>query len=249
MRFLVPLLLLTGFLRVPAQGQTRFTVDPRYSLGWWQVDPHLQHLWATTCPQEPSWRPGEGRSGGWSIGAGLRNPAQGYAAISDSGKVPLYPRFEALDICTEAVTGEITIADTTQWTGIHGKVLVKAEALVTGEDRRDAYARDAVLETTHYPHIIFTIDSVIGVKRQADTLRGTAYGVLELHGVERPLVGPVHAWPEAGGLRVMGRVKVPAQQLVEVFDLSRFALGLGVVTHIWRTIFMGVDIVVFPAKA
>jgi hypothetical protein len=175
-------------------------------------------------------------------------PDQGFAAISDSGKVPLYPRFEALDICTEAVTGEVSVSDTTRWTGIRGKVIVKAAALVTGEQRRDAYARDAVLQTQHYPNITFIVDSVVGVTRKADTLIGTGYGILELHGVTRPAVGPVRAWPEAGGLRVLGRVKFPAPDLVQVFELSRFALGLGVVTRIWQTIFMGVDIVVYPVK-
>jgi hypothetical protein len=229
------------------QSQVRMTVDPKSSLAWWQVNPHLQHLWATTCPEEPSWRPGEGRSGGWSIGTGLRTPKQGYAAIGDTSIVPLYPRFEALPVCTEAVSGDVVVSDTIRWQGIRGKVVVKADKLVTGEDRRDAYAREAILETRNYPEIVFTIDSVIEVKQEADTLEGVAFGTLALHGVTQSTSGPVRAWPEEGGLRVMGKVRFDAQSLVNVFDLSRFALGLGVVTRIWQDVFMGVDVVVRTA--
>ena len=48
--------LLTAVAGAPAQ--TAWTVDPKASLAWWQINPHLGHLWATTCPQEPSWKPG-----------------------------------------------------------------------------------------------------------------------------------------------------------------------------------------------
>src|SRR5882757_8516136 len=64
-----------------AQAETRWTVDPKASLAWWQVSPHLNHLWATTCPGEPSWRPGEGRSSGWNINPYLELPATGYANV------------------------------------------------------------------------------------------------------------------------------------------------------------------------
>ena len=37
------------------------------SLVWWQVDPHYNHLWSTTCPNDPSWQPGEGRDAGWQV--------------------------------------------------------------------------------------------------------------------------------------------------------------------------------------
>jgi polyisoprenoid-binding protein YceI len=226
-----------------ARAQTRWTVDPKASLAWWQVNPHLNHLWATTCPEEPSWRPGEGRSGGWVIGQALRTPKQGYAAVNDTTNVPLYPRYEALDVCTEAVHGEVVVADAARLRGVRGAVTVRSDALITGEERRDAFARDAVLEATRYPVIRFTIDSVVNVTRQADTLHGTAVGVFTLRDVSKPMTARVEAWPEAGGLRVLAKFRIPAPDLTTEYGLSRFALGLGVTTRIWYDLFMGVDVV------
>jgi hypothetical protein len=241
-RYLVAGLLIMGMGR-PATAQLKLTVDQRASLAWWQVNPHLNHLWATTCPEEPSWRPGEGRSAGWVIGSTLKPPKHGYAAVSDTTIVPVYPRKQVTRICSEAVQGEVTIADTSNWTGVQGEIVVSAEALITGEERRDSYTRQAILQTDRYPDIRFTIDSVVDVTRDADTLRGRAFGVLYLHGVRKNMSGLVRGWPEAGGLRVLTRLRVPAKSLTEEFGLSRFALGLGVTTGIWYDLFMGIDIV------
>src|SRR5437870_6293491 len=92
-----------------APAQTRWTVDPKTSLAWWQVSPHLNHLWATTCPAEPSWRPGEGRSTGWSINPLLKMPATGYANVEDTVHVPLFPRHWVNSVCVEAVGGEVVV--------------------------------------------------------------------------------------------------------------------------------------------
>ena len=242
---------LSGVLATVTDGQSqvRFTVEPKSSLGWWQINPHLSHLWATTCPEEPSWRPGEGRSGGWSFSGGLPDPKHGFAAVSDTTIVPLYPRYEALPICTEAVSGEVMVSDTARWRGIRGRVVIKADKLVSGDDRRDEYARKAILQTERNPDITFTIDSVVNVREMSDTIAGLAFGTLALHGVTWHTSGPVRAWPETEGLRVTARARFPAQALIDVFDISKFALGLGVTTRIWKDIFMGVDIVLRPSTA
>lgn len=241
------LIALLGSLALEAQAQVRWTADRKASLAWWQINPHLNHLWATTCPEEPSWRPGEGRSGGWSISQALRPPKQGYAAVSDTTIIPLYPRPKVRSICAEAVTATITVDDTTTWRGIRGEVSVKADALVGGETRRDEYARDAVLETRKYPEVKLTIDSVVRVRERADTLFGTAIGVLHLHGVSQPVTAGIRAWPDAGGgLRVLGKFHIPAEDLVPVYNISSFALGLGVGVRVWRDLYMGVDMVVRP---
>jgi hypothetical protein len=245
-RALILVAALTG-VAARAPGQTRWTIDPKSSLAWWQVNPHLNHLWATTCPEEPSWRPGEGRSGGWTIGAGLRPPKQGYAAVSDTTIVPLYPRFEALPVCSaDAVQGEIVVADTAQLRGVRGDVTVRADALVSGEERRDVYSRQAILDVTRYPQIRFAIDSVVNVRREADTLLGTAAGVFTLHGVSKPMTAALRAWPEAGGLRVLARLRMPADELTHVYGLSKYALDLGIATRLWYDLFMGVDVVLYP---
>jgi polyisoprenoid-binding protein YceI len=226
----------------PAAAQARWTVDGKSSLAWWQISPHMNHLWATTCPQEPSWRPGEGRSGGWSIAQWLTSPVAGDLSVADTVNVPLYPRYEARDICSAAVQGEVVAPDTLTWRGLQGNVTVQAERLMTGHSQRDAFTRDKILETSRYPEIRFAIDSLTAIGRSADTLSATAYGVLSLHGVDKPMHGPVRAWPEGGGLRVMGRFRIPASAITHEFGMSTVALGLGIGVRIWQDLFMGVDL-------
>ena len=241
--------LLCALTAVGAETQARWTADRKASLAWWQINPHMNHLWATTCPEEPSWRPGEGRSAGWFIDQAFRPAKQGYAAVSDTTIIPLYPRRKVRSVCTEAVTAEILVPDTVKWTGVRGRVVVNPDALVGGETRRDAFAREAVLQTNRYPEIRFTVDSVVGVTRKADTLRGTAVGAFTLRGVTQPMTASIRAWPEVGGIRVLGKFHVPADQLVPVYGISSFALGLGIGTRIWKDLYMGVDLLLRPEAA
>lgn len=238
--------LLCVLTAVHAQAQGRWTADTKASLAWWQVNPHMNHLWATTCPEEPSWRPGEGRSGGWSISQVFQPPKHGYAAVSDTTIIPLYPRRKVRSVCAEAVTAEVTVADTVSWRGVRGRVVVKGDALVGGEDRRDAYARKAILETMRYPEIQFALDSLVGVTRKGDTLSGTAHGIFTVHGVSQPSDAFIRFWPEAGGVRVLGKFHVDASDLTQIYGISKFALGLGVATKVWQELYMGVDLWLRP---
>jgi polyisoprenoid-binding protein YceI len=225
-----------------ASAQGRWSVDPVYSLAWWQVDPHFGHLWATTCPEEPSWLPGEGRSGGWTI-QGVPVPGEGSAAVSDTMNVPVYPRYEPLPVCVNAVAGYVFMPDTIGWTGVRGEVTVKTDALITGDTRRDAYAHRTILDASRYPLSRFRIDSLRGVTRRADTLSGTAIGMFTVRSVERPMTASVRAWPAAGGLRVLARLRIDAKDLTGEWGLSKYALGLGVATNVWYYLFVGVDVV------
>ncbi len=225
-----------------AAAQARWVVDPRGSLAWWQVSPHLNHLWATTCPQDPAWRPGEGRSSGWAINRALKLPKTGYANDPDTIHVPLYPRQEVKPICAEAVRGQVLLPDTLTWRGARGQVAVLGDALLTGENMRDLFAHRAVLQTQQYPEIRFTLDSLVGMSKQADTLRGTVVGTFTLHGTAQPMSGPVTAYPDAGGMRVLAKLHLPAQDLLDNWGFSKFALSLGVGTGIWQDLFMGVDL-------
>jgi polyisoprenoid-binding protein YceI len=111
---------------------------------------------------------------------------------------------------------------------------------------RDLYARSAVLQTATYPEIRFALDSLVDVSRQADTLCGTAVGVLSLHGVAKPVSAVLKAFPEAGGTRVLARLRIPATSMVTDWKLSRQALGFGVSMGIWKDLFMGVDLLMHP---
>jgi polyisoprenoid-binding protein YceI len=142
------------------------------------------------------------------------------------------------------VRGEVITPDTVTWTGVRGAIVVKADLLITGQDQRDQYLREAILETQRHPEIRFAIDSVVNVTRVADTLSGSAVGVLSLHGADRPMTAVIRYWPEGGGLRVVGRIRMPARAMVQEFGLSSHALGLGVGVRIWQDLFLGVDLLI-----
>ena len=236
----------------PAHAQSRWVVDSKWSLAWWQVDPHLNHLWATTCPAEPSWQPGEGRSSGWNVVSPRDLKSNTFANVSDTIHVPLYPRMTARPLCREAVQGHIVVADPVTGRGTHGEVIIRPDSLVMGEERRAQYAREMVFETMRYPEIRFQLDSLVNVTRQADTLRGTAVGILFLHGYEMPVSAVAKVYPdsEAGGTRVLARIREPARPFAAHFwpgcTYRGCIFSLGVRTDIWKLFFFGVDLVLRP---
>jgi YceI-like domain len=241
-------LILVGTAAARAQTR-RWVVDPKTSLAWWQVDPHLNHLWATTCPSDSSWRPGEGRSGGWDINPALKLPKVGYADVSDTTHVPVYPRpaGHVHPDCVEAVQGELSTSDTVTWRDVRAKISVLGAALVTGEDMRDTYMH-RVMGAQQYPDINFTLDSVADLTRQGDTLKGFAFGTFQLHGVTKRVRAQVRTYPDAGGMRVLSKFRMPATELLHDFGFSSYALNLGIGTRIWRTLFMGIDAVFRPVE-
>ena len=235
----------------PSTAQVRFSIDSRSSLAWWQIQPHMGHLWATTCPEEPSWYVGATHSHGYRYSI-AKDPTHGRGGIVPSAKeeartpVPIFPRDSALAVCTPAVRGEITASDTVTWRGVRGLILVRATALVMGEYKRDSLAYDRVLHTDRFPDIRFRIDSLIDVRR-GDTLQATAVGAMELHGVTTPWRTPVKAWHEPLGLRVTSQFSFPAPDLIDVYHMSKWPLSLGVGTEIWKTVHLGIDAVLKPA--
>lgn len=239
---------LVATMAAAAQAQARWTADKKASLAWWQINPHMNHLWATTCPQEPSWRPGEGRSAGWVVNRWMRPPKQGEAMVSDTTIIPLYPRRRVRFVCADAVEATVAVADPAKWSGVKGEVTVKADALIGGLDIRDEFTRDKLLQTNQFPEIKFTIDSLVNVTPHADTVYAVAMGVLTLRGVQTGIHATLRYWPELGGLRVLGKLKIPAHDLVPVYGMSGLALGMGVGTLIWQDIYMGVDLLMRPSE-
>ena len=242
------LLIAVSFLfPLSANAQTHFRANPRESLAWWQLNPHLNHLWATSCPEDPSWRPGEGVSMGQAA-AYVRSLQKrfGYAAMLDT-IIPLYPRRRVRAVCTEAVEADLVVGDTVRWQNVHGKIAIKTEKLLTGLRMRDEFAH-GLLEANRYPDITFQIDSLVNVQ-PGDTIKAVAVGVLNVHGVNQPQRIPVKAFHEADGLRVQGQVKVPATDLTEVYGLSKLKLGLGVGLNLWKELHMGIDVVLLKAAA
>ena len=231
-----------------ALAQVRYVIDPKASLAWWEINPNLSHLWATTCPQDPAWQPGEGRSIDAMVDYVRRNKTTA-THLSDTTKIPLYPRKVVRSLCTPAVTGEIVAGDTVNWKGLKGEIAVQTKDLVTGLDYRDEYARKAIYATESHPELHFYIDSLVRVRRTAagDTLHADAVGAFEFRGVRTPMVIPVRAHKDGGGLRVQGQTHVPASTLTETYGISKMALGLSVGLKIWKDLHMGVDVLLRPA--
>jgi len=231
----------------PASAVT-FHIDPESSLAWWQVLPHLNHLWATTCPEDPSWLPGAWGHNPGTEDASPISTATNKTLDTNLVRIPLLPRYRVRAVCDrKAVHGEIDVQDTTTWRGLHGRITVDAAALTTGETLRDEYGRSAVMEASRYPKIVFTIDSVADVTPgPGDTVHAVAYGTLSLHGVDQPLAVHIAAWHDAGGIRVKGRWFIPAPDLIETYHFSKAAFGLGVGLRLWKAVWMGIDLVMRP---
>jgi hypothetical protein len=231
----------------------RLQIDPRSSLAWWQVNPHMDHLWATTCPQDPSWRPGEGRSLAWAADYLAKGKDTGHSnKLTDSADIPRYPRRRVRAICSESVTGEIAV-DTVTWKGAKGLVTVQANDLIMGADMRDNYAKKSILTTSAYPTIRLSIDSLgpmtTAKAARGDTLKTTVYGVFELRGVKETVSASAKVTREATGLRVRSQFMVPATDMVEVYGISKMALGLGVGQTLWEELWVGVDVLLKPPGA
>jgi hypothetical protein len=236
----LPLVVVLSLLASALGAQARWGVDHQKSLAWWQVDPHYEHLWATTCPADSSWQAGEGRDAGLYTNYATR-PVTRAAGTSDT-RIPLFPREIVKANCRNAVRGENPAQDTVRWRGVQGTVSVIADSLFTGLSFRDKYGRNVVLETSKYPSITFTIDSLTEVQ-PGDTMRAIAVGTLELHGVKHATRAPVLAWREPSGFRIRSQFSVPALALTQEFKMSRVALGMGVGMRRWKTVYMGVDLI------
>lgn len=235
--------------RSPAAGETKFTVDPLSSIAWFQVLPHLNRLWGTTCPQERSWLPPAGHDNG---GEDASDIGRSTWKVVDTSKVPipLLPRYRVRPVCTyKAVRGELVVPDTSTWTGAHGEVSVDAAALTQGQTWDDNYMHTVLLDAQKYPEITLKIDSVVDVTTDGDSIRAMAMGTLTLHGVDTPEAIHIVAWHDAGGIRVRGRWHFPAQDLIDVYHMPALSLGLGVGMHIWKQMWMGIDMVMRPEVA
>ena len=234
-----------GVLAAQSVSRGKWTITPRESLAWWQVEPNYGHLWATTCPGDPNWSAGESRSSGY-------NYQDERIAVSAqlNSRIPLFPRSQVTPVCGDAIHGDITIADTVRWGGVSGTIVIDAHKLTTGADFRDAYAQKAVLKSSAFPTIEYTIDSLTDLHVEGDTIRATAMGTLLLVGKQHLKTARLVAWRVPGGaLRVRGQIQVPAKDMTGSLGLSKFALNMGVVLGRWDTLYMGIDIVLKAPSA
>jgi hypothetical protein len=227
----------------------QYAVDQSRSLVWWQLDPHYGHLWATTCPRDPSWQPGEGYSAGYAIN--YKNRPKYRLTKESESRLPLFPRDTVRANCRRAVTGSFTASAAAIFRGLKGSITVEPDSITNGSDIRDRFAEKYVYSSAKYPYLKFTIDSLTSVATTGDTITAIAVGNFEMRGILRPTRVQVQGVREASGLRVRGMFAMPAKELRERYDVSKIALGLGVGMKLWETLFMGFDLVFTeqPAKA
>jgi hypothetical protein len=230
--------------------RAHLVASARESLGWWQLNPHMGHLWGSTCPADPGWRPGEGVTpeGAGALVKALRRRI-GYGTTTLDSIVPLYPRRGVRPLCNEAVTADITAEDLQNFRGVRGVLRVAMRQMYTGTKMRDDFAMK-LLQVDAYPTADFRIDSLTNVQRmRGDTVLANAVGAFKWHGVETPKTIPIKVWNEKSGMRVIGQLQMPARDMVEVYKISKVALGLGIGTDIWKLLHLGVDVVLQQADA
>ncbi len=221
-----------------AAQKASYIVVPQLSLAWWQMNPHLNHLWATTCTRDPDWRPGEGAA--MSQAQAVLKSMQkrvGDANVLDT-VIPLYPRKKVLPICGDVVAGTVTVDDAATLRGATGIITVKGDALSTGFHLHDSFMHEILMT----PVAEFRIDS-LGELQRGDTTHAIAHGTIKLHGIVHPVDVPLKMWQTPDGLRVTGRWSMPAFDMVDVYHLSKYKLGLGVGAGIWKFLYMGIDVI------
>jgi hypothetical protein len=230
----------------PGAAQTSMTnlkLDTQRSLVWWQIDPHFGHLWASSCPKDPSWQPGEGHSAGYYVNYAAR-PKISTNKQAET-RIPLFPRRTVRPNCRNAVSGTFT-ADTNNW-AVKGSISVIPDSIETGANHRDVFANKYVYSSANYPTINFTVDSLTSVTVTGDTVNAVAVGTFRLRGVDKASRVQVKGVKEDSGMRVRGMFAMPASELRDRFGVSQFAMGAGVGLKLWDTLFMGFDLILVPA--
>ena len=227
-----------------AAQQTRYVVDQKRSLVWWQLDPHFGHLWATTCPRDPSWQPGEGHSGRYAINYKKR-PNVKLTNVS-AGTFPLFPRDTVRANCRTAVSGSFSTEDAKRFSKMRGSVAILMDSITNGSDARDLMAKKYIYSSSKYPTVKFTVDSLTAIEMSGDTVNAIAVGTFELRGVQKLTRVQVQGVPEPSGLRVRGLFAMPVTELQERYSVSRAVLSMGVGAKLWDALFMGIDFILTP---
>jgi hypothetical protein len=226
----------------PAAAQsTSYTLDTSRSLVWWQLDPHFGHLWATTCPNDKSWQPGEGHSPGYYINYKTRPKIK--VTNESETRLPLFPRDTVRANCRRAVSGTLTTTDARRYANLKGTISVAVDSLTIGSDQRDKFADKYVYASNKYPTIKYMIDSLTNVVVSGDSVTAIAVGTFEMREVRRATRVQVWGIQTPDGLRVRGMFAMPASELRDRYGASKVALGVGVGLKLWDTLYMGFDLI------
>ena len=224
-------------------GGTRFAIDNTSSLAWWQMNPNYGHLWASTCPGDPSWSAGEGHTNEFGLGTITKKTR--VSAYMDY-RIPLYPRLAVNPVCRRAISGSVTLNSAGNLSSAHGTIEILTDSLETGSALRNKFQKHSVFQT--YRSVTFTLDSIGDFDQVGDTIKGIAKGSWVLHGVTKPLYFPVVMYKDAtGAIRVVGKTATFPRILLEEYKMSKVALGAGVGMNLWKELHFGFDLIFKPA--
>jgi polyisoprenoid-binding protein YceI len=93
-----------------------------------------------------------------------------------------------------------------------GRIVIDATSATTGVGRRDKKMHGKILESPKYPDMVFTVERVSGTLNRAGRSDIELHGILDMHGVQRPM--DLIATTKADGDRVtaVGRVTIPYRE-------------------------------------
>ncbi len=135
-------------------------------------------------------------------------------------------------MCVEAVRGEIDVADTVHWQGVHGLVAVQSEALISGSEMNDVLMH-RLMGSTQYAEVIFTLDSLIDVKTNGDTVSGRAIGTIKIMNYVAPVNAVVEAFLDSDGIRALTKWVVAISELDKMTpSLKTYAMGIQ--ANLWK---------------
>jgi polyisoprenoid-binding protein YceI len=103
-------------------------------------------------------------------------------------------------------TVDVEPAGEGKWT-IRGRIAVAADAMVTGNDRRDRTMREKVLETAKFPEIVFETTRVVvdlGKLQPGQNFSAQVTGELTAHGKAVPVLLPVDVYVFADHVLLAG---------------------------------------------
>jgi polyisoprenoid-binding protein YceI len=112
-----------------------------------------------------------------------------------------------------------------------GRIVIDATSAKTGNSRRDAKMHAQILESQKYPEMIYTVERVSGTLNRAGRSDVELHGILDMHGVRRPLdlVGTVKT--DGDRVTAVGRVTIPYLEW-GMADPSAFVLRVEKEVHV-----------------
>jgi polyisoprenoid-binding protein YceI len=112
-----------------------------------------------------------------------------------------------------------------------GRIVIDATSAETGNRRRDRKMHEKILESPKYAEMVFTVERVSGTLNRAGRSEIEIHGILDMHGIQRPM--DLVATAKADGERVtaVGRVIIPYREW-GIPDPSFFILRVEKEVHV-----------------